>query len=98
MSSTEATNGISRRAVLAGAAAIGGAWYGINITNVEGEGCGTCSIAEALKRSLNTAYYRLMLKLKNGAQDVADAAHRAGIATSFPGFVELMRGMGAEIS
>ena len=39
---------------------------GIKITNVEGEGCGTCNIAEALKRSLNTAYYRLMLKLKNG--------------------------------
>ena len=48
---------------------------GIKITNVEGEGCGTCNIAEALKRSLNTSYYRLMLKLKNGPQDVADAAH-----------------------
>jgi membrane peptidoglycan carboxypeptidase len=58
---------------------------GINITNVEGEGCGTCSIAEALKRSLNTSYYRLMLKLQNGPQDVADAAHKAGIAESFPG-------------
>ena len=39
---------------------------GIKITNVEGEGCGTCNIAEALKQSLNTSYYRLMLKLKNG--------------------------------
>ena len=58
---------------------------GVKIGNVEGEGCGTCNIAEALKRSLNTAYYRLMLKLKNGPEDVADAAHRAGIATSFPG-------------
>ena len=58
---------------------------GVKITNVEGEGCGTCSIAEALKRSLNTSYYRLMLKLKNGPQDVADAAHAAGIAESFPG-------------
>ncbi len=58
---------------------------GIKITNVEGEGCGTCSIAEALKRSLNTSYYRLMLKLKNGPADVADAAHKAGIAESFPG-------------
>ncbi len=58
---------------------------GIKITNVEGGGCGTCNIAEALKRSLNTAYYRLMLKLKNGPSDVADAAHRAGIADSFPG-------------
>ena len=58
---------------------------GIKITNVEGAGCGTCNIAEALKRSLNTAYYRLMLKLKNGPSDVAKAAHEAGIAESFPG-------------
>ena len=58
---------------------------GITITNVEGNSCGTCNIAEALKRSLNTAYYRLMLKLNNGPQDVADAAHQAGIAESFPG-------------
>jgi membrane peptidoglycan carboxypeptidase len=58
---------------------------GIKITNVEGEGCGVCTIAEALKRSLNTSYYRLMLKLKNGPADVADAAHKAGIADSFPG-------------
>jgi membrane peptidoglycan carboxypeptidase len=58
---------------------------GIKITNVEGEGCGTCNIAEALKRSLNTAYYRLMLKLKNGPSDVAAAAHQAGVADSFPG-------------
>jgi membrane peptidoglycan carboxypeptidase len=58
---------------------------GVTITNVEGEGCGVCSIAEALKRSLNTSYYRLMLKLKRGPQDVADAAHQAGIAESFPG-------------
>jgi membrane peptidoglycan carboxypeptidase len=58
---------------------------GVTITNVEGEGCGTCSIAEALKRSLNTSYYRLMLKLKHGPQDVADAAHQAGVAESFPG-------------
>ncbi|HEV7418992.1 MAG TPA: transglycosylase domain-containing protein, partial [Mycobacterium sp.] len=58
---------------------------GIKITNVDGEGCGTCNIAEALKQSLNTSYYRLMLKLKNGPQDVADAAHAAGVAASFPG-------------
>ena len=58
---------------------------GIKITNVEGGGCGTCSIAEALKRSLNTSYYRLMLKLENGPQDVADAAHEAGVAESIPG-------------
>ncbi len=58
---------------------------GITINNVEGGGCGTCNIAEALKRSLNTSYYRLMLKLENGPEDVAKAAHEAGIAESFPG-------------
>jgi membrane peptidoglycan carboxypeptidase len=58
---------------------------GITINNSEGESCGTCNIAEALKRSLNTSYYRLMLKLKNGPADVAAAAHQAGIAESFPG-------------
>nr|WP_269475890.1 transglycosylase domain-containing protein [Mycobacterium stomatepiae] len=58
---------------------------GIKITNVDGENCGTCNIAEALKMSLNTAYYRLMLKLKNGPQAVADAAFAAGVAKSFPG-------------
>lgn len=58
---------------------------GIQIGNVEGGSCGTCNIAEALKRSLNTSYYRLMLELENGPSDVADAAHRAGIAESFPG-------------
>ncbi|MEI6698802.1 MAG: transglycosylase domain-containing protein [Mycobacteriaceae bacterium] len=57
----------------------------LTINNSEGESCGTCNIAEALKRSLNTVYYRLMLKLKNGPVDVADAAHRAGVAESFPG-------------
>lgn len=59
--------------------------HGVEITNVEGEGCGTCNIAEALKRSLNTSYYRLMLKLKNGPVDVAAVAHRAGVAEKFPG-------------
>ena len=57
----------------------------LTINNVDGAGCGSCNIAEALKQSLNTSYYRLMLKLKNGPEDVADAAHRAGIAESFPG-------------
>jgi membrane peptidoglycan carboxypeptidase len=57
----------------------------LTINNSEGMGCGTCNIAEAIKQSFNTSYYRLMLKLKNGPADVADAAHRAGIAESFPG-------------
>ena len=58
---------------------------GIEITNVADEACGKCNIAQALKMSLNTSYYRLMLKLKGGPQAVADAAHQMGIAMSFPG-------------
>jgi membrane peptidoglycan carboxypeptidase len=58
---------------------------GIKISNAEGDSCGTCNVAEALKRSLNTSYYRLMLQLKHGPEDVAKAAHQAGIAESFPG-------------
>jgi membrane peptidoglycan carboxypeptidase len=62
----------------------------LTITNSEGLSCGTCNIAEALKQSLNTSYYRLMLKLKDGPGDVADAAHRAGIAESIPGFAHTL--------
>src|SRR6202012_4672882 len=58
---------------------------GIKITNVEGESCGTCHLAEALTMSLTPSYSRLRLKLKGGPQAVADAAHQAGIASSFPG-------------
>ncbi|MBN7521560.1 penicillin-binding protein [Mycobacteroides abscessus subsp. abscessus] len=60
-------------------------YQGITIKNSEDASCGTCSVAEALKRSLNTSFYRLMLKLKNGPEDVAAAAHNAGIAENFPG-------------
>ena len=59
--------------------------HGIEINNVEGASCGTCSIAEALKRSLNTSFYRLELSLDNGPQDIADIAHEAGIARDLPG-------------
>lgn len=57
----------------------------LTIKNVEGETCGTCSLAEALKRSLNTSYYRLTLSMENGAQKIADAAHQAGIPKQIPG-------------
>ncbi len=58
---------------------------GLTIRNVEGETCGTCSLSEALKRSLNTSYYRLTLSMEDGAQKIADAAHQAGIPTRIPG-------------
>ncbi|MCA1005679.1 penicillin-binding protein [Rhodococcus hoagii] len=58
---------------------------GISIGNVEGESCGTCTIAEALKRSLNTSFYRQMLSIDDGPQSIADMAHKAGIPEDIPG-------------
>ncbi|MFZ2177565.1 MAG: transglycosylase domain-containing protein [Rhodococcus sp. (in: high G+C Gram-positive bacteria)] len=58
---------------------------GITISNVEGEGCGTCTIAEALKRSLNTSFYRQMLEIDGGPFAVAEMAHKAGIPEEIPG-------------
>ncbi|MDQ1182594.1 membrane peptidoglycan carboxypeptidase [Rhodococcus sp. SORGH_AS303] len=63
---------------------------GISIGNVEGESCGTCTIAEALKRSLNTSFYRLQLSLDGGPQAVADMAHRLGIPTEVEGIGETL--------
>ncbi|MET4610456.1 membrane peptidoglycan carboxypeptidase [Rhodococcus sp. PvR044] len=57
---------------------------GITITNVEGESCGTCTIAEALKRSLNTSFYRQMMSIENGPEKIADIAHKAGIPEEIP--------------
>ncbi|MFE3293783.1 transglycosylase domain-containing protein [Rhodococcus sp. NPDC059234] len=59
----------------------------VTITNVEGESCGTCTIAEALKRSLNTSFYRMTRSLENGPQKIADVAHKAGIPLQIPGVV-----------
>ncbi|WP_280257499.1 transglycosylase domain-containing protein [Nocardia abscessus] len=58
---------------------------GIKITNVEGEQCGMCTIAEALKRSLNTSFYRMQLDMQNGPRKIADMAHKLGIPDSIPG-------------
>lgn len=63
---------------------------GIKITNVEGESCGMCTIAEATKRSLNTSYYRMQLDMKNGPQKIADMAHNLGIPEKIPGFGETL--------
>ncbi len=66
---------------------------GIKITNVEGEGCGVCNIAEALKRSLNTSYYRLMLKLKNGPERRGRRRAPGRYRGQFPGrFAHVVRG------
>ncbi|MDG3009705.1 penicillin-binding protein [Rhodococcus sp. D2-41] len=61
---------------------------GVTITNADGEQCTTgkqCTAAQALKQSLNTVFYRLMLSLNHGAKDVADMAHAAGIPKQIPG-------------
>ncbi|MGW0250291.1 transglycosylase domain-containing protein [Nocardia goodfellowii] len=58
---------------------------GTKITNVDDESCGKCSLAEALKRSLNTSYYRLTMTMFNGPGAIADAAHQAGIPEEIPG-------------
>lgn len=58
---------------------------GITIGNVEGESCGTCTIAEALKRSLNTSFYRQMLSIDGGPEKIAAIAHKAGIPEQIPG-------------
>ncbi len=58
---------------------------GTRITNVDGESCGKCTMAEALKRSLNTSFYRLTMTMFDGPQAIADAAHAAGIPEELPG-------------
>ncbi|MGB3698757.1 MAG: transglycosylase domain-containing protein [Gordonia sp. (in: high G+C Gram-positive bacteria)] len=56
---------------------------GLVVENSDGESCGTCNLATALKMSLNTVFYRLMMDLNGQADAVADTAHRLGIAESF---------------
>src|SRR5699024_11206945 len=58
---------------------------GVHVTNVGGESCGTCSVAQALKMSLNTSFYRLEMSLDNGPKSVARMAHKAGIPKHIPG-------------
>ena len=62
----------------------------ITVTNAEGESCGVCNIATALKMSLNTSFIRLEKDLDNGAQDVADMAHALGVARSLPGIPDTL--------
>ncbi|MFD4367035.1 transglycosylase domain-containing protein [Rhodococcus sp. NPDC058521] len=69
---------------------------GIEISNAEGATCGTCTIAEALKRSLNTSFYRQMLELDGGPQAVADMAHKAGIPEDIPGVGPSLTGPNGE--
>lgn len=63
---------------------------GVTINNSDGETCGSCSIAQALRMSLNTSFIRLTQDLDNGAQDVADMAHNLGVARSLPGIPQTL--------
>ncbi|WP_407675232.1 transglycosylase domain-containing protein [Nocardia puris] len=59
--------------------------HGVRITNVEGESCGMCTIAESLKRSLNTSFYRMQLDMQNGPEKIAEMGHKLGIPEELPG-------------
>ncbi|MFC4123821.1 transglycosylase domain-containing protein [Nocardia rhizosphaerae] len=63
---------------------------GIEIGNVEGESCGMCTIAEALKRSLNTSFYRMQLDMQNGPQKIREMAYKLGIPEELPGIGETL--------
>jgi len=56
---------------------------GQKVANSDGESCGRCSLATALKMSLNTVFYQLTSDV--GPQLVADTAHAAGVPLVFPG-------------
>ncbi|MFC0315958.1 transglycosylase domain-containing protein [Gordonia phosphorivorans] len=67
---------------------------GLVVENSDGESCGTCNLATATKMSLNTVFYRLMMDLNNGADDIVDVAHRAGIAKTLNGKPTLVNANG----
>ncbi|MFC4123815.1 transglycosylase domain-containing protein [Nocardia rhizosphaerae] len=58
---------------------------GTTITNADGDSCGRCPLTEALKRSLNTSFYRLTMTMADGPRSIAEAAHLAGIPERIPG-------------
>ncbi|WP_279100794.1 transglycosylase domain-containing protein [Gordonia bronchialis] len=64
---------------------------GLTVENSDGESCGSCNLATAMKMSLNTVYYRLMMDLQGGAKAVADAAHQAGVARSFGNIAQTLQ-------
>lgn len=49
------------------------------VNNSEGMSCGTCSVAEATKQSLNTSFYRITDRLPRGAESVRDMARKLGV-------------------
>lgn len=55
---------------------------GITIHNSDGMTCGTCSIAEATKQSLNTSYHRIQDMLPEGAYSTRQMAQDMGVTAS----------------
>nr|WP_219632158.1 transglycosylase domain-containing protein [Haloechinothrix aidingensis] len=51
----------------------------VTINNVNGESCGNCTVAEAMKRSLNTVFYDMVVN-DTGPAAVAEAARSAGMS------------------
>ena len=70
---------------------------GLTVENSDGESCGTCNLATAMKMSLNTVYYRLMMDLNGQARAVADAAHTAGVAESFGDIQKTLQNPNGEV-
>ena len=69
---------------------------GIRVTNVNGSGCGYCSIKQALLHSYNTSFLRLQTDLENTTQDTADMGHLLGIPVELPGYGLTLRENGEQ--
>lgn len=52
------------------------------VNNSDGMSCGTCSVAEATKQSLNTSFYRIIDMIPGGAKTVRDTAKKLGITSA----------------
>ncbi|MEJ5997859.1 transglycosylase domain-containing protein [Corynebacterium sp. H130] len=68
----------------------------VEVGNAFGSTCGTCSISQALKESLNTSFIRLQKDLENGPKDTADMAHALGVARSLPGIEKTLSENGGD--
>lgn len=51
------------------------------VNNSDGMTCGTCSVAEATKQSLNTSFYRMIDMIPGGAKTVSDTTKKLGITS-----------------
>ena len=51
------------------------------VGNSEGMSCGSCSVADATRQSLNTSFYRIIDRLPNGASSVRDTARKLGVTS-----------------